>query len=287
MSNKAHFFDLNCLLDTNQKAWIVNKKNPNQPLYKLSPSEFRLIKNGIYQKQGNKIEFNGTNYYLPDNLWNKLKVLSSKNRINLSDFVISLQEFLNKELIEEMDYELKLKQILDLKNEMDDIYIICSKQTRNLYQKLIEEIVEELRINGIKIKNFYYLNENFLNQNSDELYFKKIKLLLQHSVGYKSDTDKFTDFEITKYDFIHLYDKSLPKLNLSSSIKHIFTSMMRNTEKGLSDVIKDDFTISNPSIYIHRIEDNEYNPTHIDKIDLSLPHLIKRFEAFDNFKSYL
>ncbi len=89
MSNKAHFFDLNCLLDTNQKAWIVNKKNPNQPLYKLSPSEFRLIKNGIYQKQGNKIEFNGTNYYLPDNLWNKLKVLSSKNRINLSDFVIS------------------------------------------------------------------------------------------------------------------------------------------------------------------------------------------------------
>ena len=93
MSNVAHFFDLNCLIKINQQAWVVNKDNPNLPLYKIPPSEFRLIKSGIYAKKGNKIDFNGTTYYLPDELWNRLKIISSKNNINFSNFVISLQEF--------------------------------------------------------------------------------------------------------------------------------------------------------------------------------------------------
>ena len=117
MKSSAHFFDLNCLLNIPQQAWIVSKNNPNQPLYKISTSEFKLIKSGIYKKKGNKIEFNGSVYYLPDELWNRLKIISSKNNINFSDFVISLQEFLNKDLISSSKYELNLDPILTLKNK--------------------------------------------------------------------------------------------------------------------------------------------------------------------------
>jgi hypothetical protein len=254
--------------------------NPNLPLYKISPSEFKLIKSGIYKKKGNKIEFNGTEYYLSDDLWNRLKIISSKNNIDFSSFVISLQEYLNKDLIESVKYELNLDQILKLKNEMGDIYIICSKQTKSLYDKIINEIEEVLKSNGIKIKAFYYLNENFLNQNSDEVNFKKIRLLLQHSIGYKSDKDKFTDLEIVKYDTINYYDKVIPIKSVATTINQVFKSMLNNTERGLSDVIKDDLRSESPTIHINKIENNDFNPLTTVKVELSSKNLITKFESF-------
>lgn len=280
MSNVGHFFDLNCLFEAEQTAWIVSKSNPNLPLYKITPSEFKLIKSGIYRKKGNKIDFNGTEYYLSDDLWNKLKILSSKNNINFSDFVISMQEFLNKDLIDSVKYKLTLEHILNLKNEMSDVYIICSKQTKGLYDKIINEIKEVLYSNGIKINNFYYLNENFLNQNSDEIVFKKVRLLLQHAIGYKSESDKFTDFEITKYDIIKYYDRNIYIKSIKITIDQVLKSMMKNTDRGLSDVIKDDLKSDNPIIVINKIEDNNYNPMQSVKIDLSLKNLITKFESF-------
>jgi len=280
MSNIAHFFDLSCLVNIPQNAWVVSKSNPNQPLYKISPSEFLLIKSGIYKNRGNKIDFNGVVYYLPDELWNKLKVISTKNRIDFSSFVISLQEFLNKDLIEALDYEVKLDQIMNLKNKVEDIYVICSKETKGLYEKIINEIVETLRTNGMIVKNFYYLNENFLNQNTDEVNYKKMRLLLQHSIGYRSDMNKFIDDEITKYDQINFYDKSIPFKTVSITVDQIFKSMMKNTDKGLMDVIKDDLKTHTPIIQINKIEDNQFNPIRTTKIELSLKHLITKFESF-------
>jgi len=280
MSNIAHFFDLSCLVNIPQNAWVVSKSNPNQPLYKISPSEFLLIKSGIYKNRGNKIDFNGVVYYLPDELWNKLKVISTKNRIDFSSFVISLQEFLNKDLIEALDYEIKLDQIMNLKNKVEDIYVICSKETKGLYEKIINEIVETLRTNGMIVKNFYYLNENFLNQNTDEVNYKKMRLLLQHSIGYRSDMNKFIDDEITKYDQINFYDKSIPFKTVSITVDQIFKSMMKNTAKGLMDVIKDDLKTHTPIIQINKIEDNQFNPIRTTKIELSLKHLITKFESF-------
>lgn len=281
MSNEAHFFDLDTMVHLPQKAWIVNKKNPNLPLLKITQSEFKLIKSGIFSNKGNKIEFNGVVYYLPDELWNKLKVISSKYRINFSDFIISLQEFLNKDLIDEMDYELNLNPILNLQNSTDDIFLICSKQTKVVYEKLVNDIVSKLKAKGIIIKNYYYLNENFLNQNTDEIFFRKIKLLLQHSIGYKSDNNKFKDLQISKYERVNLYDKSLPLIDLNSSINYIFKNMLVNSESSLRDIIKDDLRDSEPIIYCYRIEDNLVNPYKIEKIKLLSEYLIKKFETFN------
>lgn len=287
MSNIAHFFDLNCLIDMNQQAWIVDKNQPNLPLYKIPVSEFKMIQNGIYFKKGNKIDFNGSTYYLPDELWNRLKVLSSKRNINFSNLVISLQEFLNKDLIDDAKFSLKLEPILDLKNKMDDFYIICSKQSKFNYEKIIKKIEEELEYNGIKVNNFYYLNTNFMNQNSDEVEFKKIRLVLQHAIGFKTDGDKFIDDEITRYDMVNFYDKSTKLLNLSSTVKNLMNFMIANTEKGLSDVIKDDLKESTPVLYFHKIQDNQFNPIKTEKIELTMGYLIKKFESFKSSNFYL
>jgi hypothetical protein len=144
-----------------------------------------------------------------------------------------------------------------------------------------------LTFDGIKIKNFYYLNENFLNQHSDEVLFKKIRLVLQHAVGYKSDKDKFIDEEITKYDIINFYDKTIPMTNVNSSVNHIFNLMIINTERGLCGAINDDFRDFTPVIYVNKIEENKFNPIKTEKIELNTKYLIKKFEAFNNFKFFL
>ena len=56
-----------------------------------------------------------------------------------------MQEFLNKELIENLDYNINISNISHLKNTDDHIYIICSKNAKNYVikhkgstQKIIE-----------------------------------------------------------------------------------------------------------------------------------------------------
>ncbi len=165
-------------------------------------------------------------------------------------------------------------------NKIKKTTIIENSDTVIFDKKIINEIVETLRTNGMIVKNFYYLNENFLNQNTDEVNYKKMRLLLQHSIGYRSDMNKFIDDEITKYDQINFYDKSIPFKTVSITVDQIFKSMMKNTAKGLMDVIKDDLKTHTPIIQINKIEDNQFNPIRTTKIELSLKHLITKFESF-------
>ena len=286
MSNIAHFFDLNCLLKLEQSAWVVDKNKPNIPLLKISPSDFKIIKSGIYKNKGNKLQFNGQTFWLSDEMYNKLKLISLRNRSNINDLVISLQEFLNKKLIDEMDLELKLNPVLSLKNKLDDIYIICSEQTKRNFEKIISKIEEELKSNGLVVKQFYYLNENFLNQNSDEVKFKEMRLLLQHSVGYKTDKDKFVDEELTKYDYINFYDNSITTFKVEKDINYLMEIIWNNTDKGLRDVIKEDLQDSCPTLYVHKIESNDFNPISTKKVKITLPRLVKTFESFTRINPY-
>lgn len=280
MQKVAHFFDLNCLLNIDRKAWIVDKSNPNKPIYKISQSEFKLIKSGVYSKKGNRMDFNGATYFLSDTLWNRLKVIALKSNLDISNLAISLQEYLNKDVVDELKYEFNLGPMMNLKNEMCDIYILCSKYTKSTYDKVISELQDELLKNGISIKDFYYINENFLNQNSDSIQYKQFRLLLQHSCGYRSDGDKFTDTEISKYTTLNFYDKYIPFTNIQNTLRHLLDIMLSKSDKGLRDVIKEDLSEETPVLIFHQVEDNLYNPTKTQKIDLDLKFLIKKFESF-------
>ena len=71
---KAHFFDLDTILRIDNKVWIIDKKNPNNPIMKISQSDFNLIKKGVYKSQNSQLYFNGVNYWIPETLLNELKV---------------------------------------------------------------------------------------------------------------------------------------------------------------------------------------------------------------------
>jgi hypothetical protein len=262
------------------QAWVVDKKNANTPIVKISKSDFNLIKSGIFKNQGNKVDFNGRTYYLPTELMNKIKIKTKSYNIDFSNLAISLQEFMDKSLIEEMKFEINKDVILELKNNIDDIYIICSKQTKRTYETIIEKIKEEFEKNGLKIKTFYPISENFMNQNDDDIKFKKMRLLLQHLVGYKTEGDKFTDEKLEQYDEIYYYDDEETSTQLACDSNKLLMVLLSNTESSLKDIIKDDLKSTPHNLFVNYITGNRVNRFVTTKLLIQFSNLIKTFESF-------
>ena len=277
------FIDLNVLLEMDNQAWVVDKKNANTPIVKISKSDFNLIKSGIFKNQGNKVDFNGRTYYLPTDLMNKIKIKTKSYNIDFSNLAISLQEFMNKSLIEEMKFEINKDVILELKNNVDDIYIICSKQTKRTYETIIEKVKEEFEKNGLKIKTFYPISENFMNQNDDDINFKKMRLLLQHLVGYKTEGDKFKDEEITRYDQIHFYDNYLETLKITKEMNNLLEYLLSRSDDGLRSVIKENVQDFRPNLWVHKENENKMNKRSSEKVILNISKIVKTFENFNPY----
>lgn len=281
--SKSIFIDFNVLVKQESKAWIVDKRNANTPILKINESDFKLIKNGIYKSQGNKMDFNGRTYYLPTSLMNKIKIKTKSLNVDFSNLAISLQEYMNREIIESKDYEVNMELISNIKNEISDIYVICSNQTKKSHGKIIENINETLHQNGLKIKTIYPISENFMNQNSDDIKFKKMRLFLQHLVGYKTDGLKFIDEEITQFSQIDFYDNLNDTLNITKEINNLLEFLLSRTDDGLRSVIKENIQEFKPILIVHKINDNRLNKIQSDKVILNISKIVKTFENFNPY----
>ena len=277
------FIDLNALLEMESNAWIVDKTNANTPIIKISQSDFNLIRSGIFKKQGNKVDFNGKVNYLPESLMNKIKIKSKSYNVNFSNLGISLQEFMNKSLIEKKDFKINKDLIQELKNEVDDIYVICSNQTKKAYETIIGKIKDEFHKNGLKIKTFYPISENFMNQNEDDIKFKKMRLLLQHLVGYKTDGQKFKDEEITRYDQIFYYDNYNETLKITKEMNNLLEFLLSRSDDGLRSVIKENVSDFRPTLWVHKENENKMNKRTSDKVILYISKIVKTFENFNPY----
>lgn len=277
---KAYFVDLNCLIELDNKAWIIDKSKPNIPIMKISKEDFNLFKSGIYKPQGNKVIFNGQNFWLPDTIYSKLKVKLKNSDSGLANLAISLQEFMNRDLIENIDFSLNEWMISQLKNKIDDIYVICSKQTKYNLSSIIEKLEKKLLEEGIKIKKFYYISETFYNQNDDEVLFKKARLFIQHLVGYQTNDKTFTDVELLRYDQIILFDSSKIVLTLKSDLNQILKSILSKTSDSMSRIVKENIDDYKPKLVVNWLSDNHMNKLVTEKIDLDYSNLIRSFESF-------
>jgi hypothetical protein len=177
---RAHFFDLSVLIGLESKVWIVSKIKPSIPIIKISESEFNLIKKGIYIKYNQKFRFGNQDYWISEDLANQIKIKCIKSNINTTELVFSLQEFMNPEIIEKSNYTIHKENLVDIKNSDDDIYVICSKNTKKNYEPIIKKLEDYLSSIGLKVKTYYYISETFFNRNQDDICQKKVRLILQH-----------------------------------------------------------------------------------------------------------
>lgn len=278
----AHFFDLNVLIDIDSKVWIVSKNNPNKPLIKLDQSEFNLIKSGIWKKTGTPLKITGTEYYLKEDLMELIKIRCKKFGANITELAFSMQEFMNPDIVAESNFQIKKENLISLKNSPDDIYIICSKNTKRNLKPVIDKLEEYLYSIGLSIKNFYYISETFYNRDETKIAHKKIKLLIQHLIGLKTNDNKFIDEEITNYTQINFYEDDISTNNLTKKSNDVLKFLYDNSEESTKDFIR---TRINEELVINlnEVTHNRVNPFKITKIKLELINIFKTFESFNGF----
>lgn len=281
---KAHFIDLEVILNAESKPWIVSKENPNIPILKIDPTDFKIFQSGIYRTQNNKIEFNGKTFWLSNEVMNKVKLAAKKYQADLSNLAISLQEYLNPQLIENIPFEIDLTIFNSIINTNDDIYIICSKNNKRNYQKQIQKLEEDLKEKGLKIKNFYYISETFMNRNEDDIAHLKIKLILQHLIGLKTEVDKIVNEEITDYTQITFYDDSKSAIELAKRVNHVLESLLMKTEKDVKLKVKDKIKNVDNVLVVKEYTHNKSNKFLETIIELEYSNVIKNFENYQKFK---
>lgn len=276
----GHFFDLNSLITMNSKVWIVNTRTPNKPLIRISKSEFNLLRKGVYKKDNINFNIDGQSYWLSEELFNKIKIKSKNNNVNISELSFSMQEFMNKDIIENGDFTIHLENIRHLNNTQDDIYVICSKNSKRSYESLIEKLEEKLLDFGLKIKNFYFISETFYNRDRDDIVHKKVRLVLQHIIGLKTADTKFTEEEITKYDKVSLYDDDVNTIKLAKGVNDILQFLVKNSDDEVKEKVKEVLKMEECELIINQVTFNKVNTFITTKVELNLYKIVRTFENF-------
>jgi len=276
----AHFFDIDTLVNVNSKVWVISKTNPSTPVLKISKHEFNLIKKGIYRKYKQSLNIGGESYWLPEDLMNNLKIRCKNLRCDITDLSFSMQEFMNQSVIENLDFDIKVNNFQQLKNSKDDIYVICSKNTEKNYKKVIDKLSDKMADLGLVVKEFYYLSETFYNRDKDNISHTKVKLLLQHLVGYRSENDKFIGDSITQYDRVHFYDDESNVISLANDCNKLFDFLISNTDDLLKSDIKDIVKEDDKIIIVNKVTDNKMNPFITKEVLIEWSNIKKTFESF-------
>ena len=279
----AHFFDLNTAIIVDSEVWIVSKKNPNEPLVKITQSEFNLIRKSIYKNKGESITIDGVEYCIQSDLFEKIKNRCKSLRVEITSLAFSMQEFMKPDLIKSLDYKIWKEHFVRLKNSDGDVYFICSKNTKSNYDFLIEKLETYLKEElGLKIKNYYFISETFFNRDEDKTAHKKIKLLLQHLVGYKTDGNMFTNEEIPKYEKIYFYDDEVKTLNLAKSINDVLRFILSNTESDIKSSVESLVKENEIILDIKGVTYNKVNMFTTSEVKLSIDRIMKTYERFIN-----
>jgi hypothetical protein len=276
----ASFFDLNTLITINSKVWIVDKLNPNVPVLKISKADFNLVKKGIYKKDNAKLDISGKTYWISEGLMNSIKIRCKNMKVDISNLSFSMQEFMNKDIIENGEFTIHTENITHLKNTQDDIYIICSKNNEDNYKLLISKLEKELDDIGLKVKLFYYVSETFYNRNDVEIAHKKAKIIIQHLIGLKTEIGMFTNEEVTKYDTINFYEDNKYIIGLIKNSNDILHFLISNSEDSIKDIIKEVLRSDDCNLIINQVTFNKVNTFIKTYITLSWNNIIKKFENF-------
>lgn len=282
----AHFFDLNTLITINSKVWIVENTNPNTPLLRISKHEFNLIKKGVYKNFNIKVKLSGNDYWISEEIYNNLKVSCKNKKANIADLAFSMQEFMNPEIIEKGDYQIHIENIRHLKNTQDDIFIICSKNSKKAYEPIIEKLEDKIKELGLSIKKYFFISETFYNKDKAEIVNAKTKLLLQFLIGLKIEDNKFINEEVERYDGVTLYEDDANTVKMLMNANDTLHFLVNNTEEALKEQIRTTIKDKECEIIIKQVTFNKANIFIDSKVELQWRNIVRKFESFqyDLFK---
>jgi hypothetical protein len=280
---RAHFFDIGAIISADSKAWIVDKKDPKTPILKVSESDFNLIRSGIYKSQGNRIKFAGKEYWLPEDIMSTLKIRCKKLNKDVSELAFSMREYMDREVIDTLEYGINMENLSLIKNSTDDIYVICSSNTKENYSKIIGKIEGKLEAIGLKIKKYYFISETFYERDADDISHKKARLVLQHLLGMKTSGDRLSDEALDSYSEIRFYDDDARSVKAVEDINSLLKLVLDNSEDSLKKAAKERISQERPSVVASVVTPNKVNRLSSKKIDLDVQNIARTFESFSRY----
>ena len=270
MNKSIHFFDLdNTLWKLNVRAWLILKDKPNSPLIKLNKIQLDEILNGVHKKEENIIEYNGNQYWISDEIFDRIKKI--RNKIELTDIGLSFIEFTNPLYYNDITF--LVENIRHLINGEDDIDIgiLSSRYNIENDNELLLILKNKLEDLGLELNKFYYISNYFETKNTNRINNDKMKILLEHMVGYHIENNHFVPIKQDTYEEIHFYDDELQNIDVVNNIQYYFDQYLRNTDDEIFIKIKNKIDNKIPIIYTHLVTNNKLNKYKTTKIELKQP----------------
>jgi len=279
---KANFVDLDSIIQTKQSAWIVSKADPNIPIHRIAKHKFNIFKSGIYRSQNNKIDFNGKTFWLDNDTMEILTKKCKKLKCDISQLGISMQEFLNTSIIDDIEFDFDMSCFRPMINQDVDIYIIATKLTKKNYTEKIKEFEEKLKEMGLSVKDHYFLSETFYNRNRDEIAFYKVKILIQHLIGLKIENEIFTDEKVQQYDQVSLFDDSYKTIHLAEKINTVLEKFILKSDRSEKLKIKETMKEKDLVLKVNKLTNNKVKPIETKLIPLVFSNVIRSFENYSS-----
>lgn len=280
--NKVHIFEINTLIRIDSKIWICSLSSPNKPLLRIEKSEYNLIVSGLFLHTGKPLFINGKNYHLSENLYDRIKEKCDETDTDITKLCFIKREFYDDNI--DRRYEILTDHFSHLKNKEEDVYIICSQSNKENYRKIIEKLEEEMSKMGIAIKDYYYFTDTFNNRDTDEIRFKKLRLLIQLLTGKKTNGTSFTNTDITRYDSVYYYDDSFNTVEYIKNINSVLYDICSNSDEQSRLNVRDVIRKFAPILYLNFITFNKVNRFDLTEIPIKFTNYIKTFESFKSLQ---
>jgi hypothetical protein len=205
MGKELAMFDLdNTLWYIKSDIWVIDKNKPSEPILKISPIEFALIKSGIYVKDDILIEYNGESFFISKDMMERIQ---RKNKsIRLSNIGISFCEFFDDEILNKKEVQLLLNNIKHFINKNIEIGVLTARSDRKKHANLLNKLRLKLAEYGLEINKIYFVSESIRTVGYDKVVYDKNKILIEHLIGLTVEENHFVPVKKEAYDKIYFYD---------------------------------------------------------------------------------
>jgi len=264
-----NFFDLDGVLwETNSKVWVIDKENPANPIIRLDKSEINNILSGAYFKQNQKIEYNGDDFYISQDIFNKI---NRKKKISIERIGLSWIEFYDADYINNTKVKYLLKNILHLRNKNDVICILTGRAYQDRHAKILNNLRLSMLDINLSIYKIYFVSKKFYFKHNDEVSLNKAHILLEHMLGIKIEDGAFIPKKQDWYNEVHFYDDDKMNIDYANDIQVLFDRIMKKTDDELFLTIIDRVNNNNITLVTKLVTNNETNRFYTKKISLTEP----------------
>jgi len=292
MNNEIAFFDLdNTLWYIKSDIWIIDKNKPSDPILKISPVEFALIKGGIYTKDDILIEYNNERFFISRDMMERIQ---RKKKIRFGDIGISYAEFFDDEILNKKEVQLLLNNIKHLIGKNIKIGVLTARSDRKKHANLLNKLRIKLMEYGIEIDKIYFISESIRAANyTDQVIYNKNKVLLEHLLGLTIEDNHFLPIKKDSYETVYYYDDVKSNILNTNGLQDYFDFLIRNSDNECVEFISNRLQNNTLTLVNNLITNNEINPFQTTKIVLKTPIKFpikvvdnKLTVKFENFKKF-